>query len=398
MYLPMEETPVATISHRTLAIALPLLLAVGCDSVLDGLNDAVDDTDVAVVWRGFTHAWDVEAHRTGRFGNWVEVDTDSGFPRDFSTHHLARAGTNQDDATFSTRYDVVQATGVRFISGSTVLDIDAEEEEVVSLGETVSVALSSDAMLEDKQVFAALINGFALRSDDDSTAKKLGRLAVDLSTPTRDGDSIDFDIDVTAMLSCKSTECDLDEGIPGTDVAYSVEIHWLLVAGLDGAINVIEHDTVGTAYTYNSGQGVDESPGSLSGQALTPPLENDWTTYTTGMRGFDFDVEKNVTLFLPDSVPHLYMWKMWADPVGTLPVDPTVNGQAFFAHHYGGSTNLGHEGEAAVDIDLLTVQIDTGLKETCETSGTEPFGNASSGDEEVAVEGAIADKGELSCL
>jgi hypothetical protein len=382
--------------HRQLAIILPLLVATSsCDT---SLQDIVDDTDVAVVWRGFTHAWDVEAHRTGRFGNWVEVDTDGGFPRAFSTHHLARAGSNIDDATFSTRYDVVQATGVRFISGSTVLEIDAEEEELVDLDAAISIALDSDPMLEDKQVFAALINGFALRSDADSTAKKLGRLVVALSTPTRDSDSIDFNIDVTAMLSCKSTECDLDEGISGTDVAYTVEIHWLLVAGTDASINVVAHDTVGAAYVYASGQGVDESPGSLSGDPLTPPLANGWTTYTTGMRGFDFDVEKNVTLFLPDSVPHLYMWKMWADPVGALPIDPTVNGQAFFAHHYGGGTNLGHQGEASVEIDLLTVQIDTGLKETCETSGTESFGNANNGDEEVVSEGAIADKGELSCL
>ncbi|MBV7326974.1 hypothetical protein KFU94_01670 [Chloroflexi bacterium TSY] len=183
----------------------------GC-SFEDSLREAAEDTDVTLIWRGFTHEWLGQVHRTGRFGNWIEVDTDQVLPRDVSLHHMARTGTASDDADFSMIYDIVQATHVRFVSGMHTFPVDKTELDTLHQTETVSISVTNDERLSDKDVFVALINGFSIQVRDGSVAKKLGKLRIDLSQPIRVGNQITFDIDTSIMMSCKSTECTIDEG------------------------------------------------------------------------------------------------------------------------------------------------------------------------------------------
>ncbi|MFT7519967.1 MAG: hypothetical protein ACI9MC_002111 [Kiritimatiellia bacterium] len=389
-------------------VLLASSLCLGCeaadlptDTDLDTSTETdseVVQTDAAVLWRGVKHAWHDEVHRTGRFGNWVAVDTQGGLPREFSVHHLARTGTVKDTATFSVMYDVVQADRTRFVAGVQTLPIDTLERTTVAVSEHVVVPVSSDALLEGKSSFVALLNGFSLYVRDDELAKKLGTLQLRLSDPMLIDGRVEFDITGELYLSCASTECDLDEGLSRQTVAYDLDVHWLLVASEADAMHVIRHESVGAEYGYASKNPVPESLGELGGVALNDSLREGYASHTMGLRGFRFHVRKQTSVFLPDPVPHLFTWKMWGDVRDVGDGSLALDGQAFFAHSSNGVTNVGHKGHADLSYEPVTLQFRGGNSARCEWEDTQPFGNNSSeGVEAYERAGTIEEGEQISC-
>jgi hypothetical protein len=97
--------------------------------------------------------------------------------------------------------------------------------------EHVSIHATESNKLRDKNKFTAIINGFNLKVKDGSHAKKLGHLDIDISSCIKSLQHIEFDISGNVMMSCASTECDLDEPVfKPNNVDYGLVIHYLLIA------------------------------------------------------------------------------------------------------------------------------------------------------------------------
>lgn len=387
---------------RLFIMATTAIAISGCQGLGTALQQAAEDTDATVVWRGFEHKWDHEVHRTGRFGNWIQADSMTAFPKEVSLHHAAQSGTNADSAAFNTHYDLLQATHTRFIPGSIhIADFDMEEEEIVPFERHVEIDITGGNKLTGKTELTALINGFDL-SRRNGTAKKLGLLEVELSRPEIVGDKISFDVSGRLMLSCRSTECDVDEGAGPyrNDVHYNLDIYYLVVAGDPEFVSVLEHDTLGRSYAYDShGDGVPESLGVFTDD-ISPTLSNGYQVNAMGMRKFRFEVSKNTDMFFPDPVPHLYTWRMYGDHSGLLTYTPKVSGRAFFAHSKNGATNHPHKGQARVEFDPVSLQFKVGLKKKCEWSESRSFPN-NDGNPDSSVQsitGEIEKKGTLICI
>jgi len=373
----------------------------GCENIGRGLQEAAEDTDSAAIWRGFEHKWDHEVHRTGRFGNWIEVSSEVRFPKTVDLNHAAQSGTNADSAQFNTHYDLIQATNTRFIPGEIhISDLDMEEGEVKRFERSVEIDISVANKLTGKTVLAAVINGFDL-ARKNGTAKKLGLLEIGISEPETVGNKIRFDIRGSVMLSCKSTECDVDEGAGPfrNDVHYTLTIYYLLAAGEEDYLNVVQHSFVGNSYDYDSaGDGVSESLG-LFNRSLNQPLSSGFQTSNMGIRAFRFAVSKNTDAFFPDPVPHLFTWRMYGQHSGLLTGDLHMEGRAFFAHSRNGATNHPHQGEAAVQFKPVSMQFKVGLKKSCEWTENHSFpNNASTGASVQTKNGEIESKGNLICI
>jgi hypothetical protein len=260
-----------------------------CQSNGQSIQSIGDDSDVAITWRGLQHTFDREVHRTGKFGNWVEL-ANSAFPKVISTHHLARTGTSKDNATFAVVYDLVQATKTRFVAGVEKIAIQVREREMRTFSHHISIPVSSDLRLVGKTSFATLINGFALMTAKDALAKKLGTLEVTISTPVLSLQNIEFDISGKVFMSCASTECDYDELLGDQEVDYSLHVRYLLVASADGWMHRVQHAAVTRDYDYQSGSKVPEALGAVNSAALGPGLPSGYQTYAFGFNHFMFNV------------------------------------------------------------------------------------------------------------
>lgn len=372
------------------------------EGILDGLVDASDDTDVALFWRGFKHKWVKKVHRTGKIGNWLRTEDKNAFPKDVFINHVAQAGTSSDDAEFSTVYDVVQATHTRFVPGKVVIPISMKERVNFHFKEHVSIQATESNKLHDKTKFTAIINGFNLKLKNGSQAKKLGHLDIDMANFEKSLQHIEFDISGNVMMSCASTECDLDEPVfKPNNVDYDLVIYYLLVAGEDEWANFIEHDQLVHSYDYDSRKGeVDEKLGSINGRSLSARLENGYQASALGIKRFSFDVSKSKTVTKPDIVPHLYSWKMWLQHAGNLTVSPEVNGQLFFSHSTKSWSNVGHVGHVAMKIKPVSLQFKVGLMKSCDWTATREFPNNKSngGQHKKGKKGNIPGPGSFGCI
>ena len=384
----------SSLHRRTLLIAASAFaLAANPSYAAAGI---LDNTDVAVVWTGMKHAWDREVHRSGKLGNWVNMSSSSSFPKSFSLHHLAEAGSESDNASFSVLYDLVQATNTRFIPGTKSFHIQVSENSTPTINQHVTIPVSSDAHLADKTRFAAVLGGFELKVTNGSDALKLGTLELVASTPVLSQQNIEFDITGELFMSCDSAECPWFK--TNTQIDYTLDVHYLLVASTDDWFHPVKHNAISKSYDYNSGNEVPESLGALDA-ALSPVPDEGYAVSVTAMRGFRFEVSKETSIALPDPVPHLYKWKMWGNLSGSISASPHFTGQAFFAHSSKGVLNIGHNGHVTMRIHPLTLQFKVGLLKQCAWSETRAFGSVEQGGKvQYDNSGQITDLGNFACL
>lgn len=376
---------------KTNYILLTFLVITSCST----LKNIPNDTDVALVWRGFEHSWQGEVHRVSRIGNWIDV-SNSEFPKKVTINHSAQSGTNADVAKFSTYYDVLQAYYTKFVTGKATISIITQERKVKQFSQRVEIPVSSYAGLSGKDQVDVVLNGFDFDKKNFQT-KKLGILELNIENVQHTSSSISFDVNGELMMSCESTECGI-----GEDLEYDLKVYYLIVASTPDNFKFYHHPVVSTNYDYDSNNPVPESLGTFDYKSLNTTYDPSFSTTanTLAIRGFRFNVSKLETLLAPDIVPHLFTWKMWLAYASVVSgTEPAVKGQAFFAHSNNGVTNIGHIGHVFMEIKPVSLLFKTGgIKAYCISDGSQSFGNDASGDNIHTITGEIKGLGVQSCI
>lgn len=214
------------------SVALLLLVAGACgapehQSLPDRDRILTDPSSSAVIWQGFDHAW-TRGQDIGRLGSWVEMTCEDA-RCDAAPGHAA-AGNEVDDARYTTRYTEVQSPHANFQSGAAALELEAVEGTPYTGG--VYVRVPADPAMRGRGSYVVLLNGFDLETA--TAPRRLQQLEIRLDYVEETAGELFFAISVAVDAACAGVECPE----AGTPFSYHLQVHYLVVAGDEGAFRL----------------------------------------------------------------------------------------------------------------------------------------------------------------
>lgn len=302
--------------------------------------------DHFAVWQGFSNYWTYN-HRVNRLGDYIgQVSYPAN--EQATLVHTAATGLGKDSVYFSSYYASIQSDKIVHFSGKSVFTLKGDEGAVKIIRKKIN--LHPDSCLQQKEVYAVLLNGFDLISDSD--ADKLETFAVSLEDPVYDKtrNELSFMLQVTFQADCSTPECSL----LNQEVDYRLSIYYLIIGGMQKDVSCtemgyerkIKWDTKTEAPKIPLEKSVSISPGFENGFfayksfVLQVNKERHYLGYENAITGSGIN-PINQTAFCNMQL-HFSNWK------ARMRKSPASGGQAFFA--------FSQAGEAVIKGTLQLVQ------------------------------------------
>lgn len=252
-----------------------------------------------LIWRGWEHNWVDHPHRVGRFGNWIEEESDGAY----SLNHSSASGLDQDQATHATHYSSMKFTGSEK-RGQLSFDLRGVQNEYITFEEVITIPFIKEG---PGTVF---MDGFDLHKEGKTM--KLKALNIEITNIDFSNNEVTFTIVGQLNMVCGSIEC--PQGLFAPRVEYELSVFYQVIAGDFESINA--HGQVGRSYEYKQPlfSGYTDTYDEIIHDPLFPPNESDQeANFVIGIRGFNFFVQGQQGLNLANKTPHLYEWDQWLD-------------------------------------------------------------------------------------
>ncbi len=198
-----------------------------------GPNDNYRFDDAAVLWRGFEQKWNYN-HRMNRMGDYIVQGDFDGFPHPVKHIHSSATGLGKDEVAFQSYYSELKTKRVGIKAGQVSFDLIGKEKEALTAKEILKIELPDN--LRSKDEIVVLLNGYDLISL--SKADKMKHLSINISDGkyVDDGESLEFEIDVSFIVNCASLECNQINN----RFSYSLDVYYLIIGGDKFAFNSTE--------------------------------------------------------------------------------------------------------------------------------------------------------------
>jgi hypothetical protein len=227
-----------------LALGLTTAPAVSQQPVKRPLGQESDQTDTAVIWRGFDQKWTQANHRLNRLGDYVGGINCTGSSCSANLVHGAASGLAGDVARYTTYYTTLSARGVGFQPGHRTFVLSGKEGQPIE--REFSVSEAADANMRNRDQVVVLLNGFDLCAEDAADKPEHFRIA--MTNPVYDPDDGTFSFRVIAQLTA---DCDSAECKPPETVNYNLRVHFLIVGADEEAMHVVSRE-FSQSYAWNT--------------------------------------------------------------------------------------------------------------------------------------------------
>lgn len=189
--------------------------------------------DAGVIWMGFEHQWSYN-HRLNRLGDYLSQPEFEGYDFPVKHYHTGATGLGRDDAYFTSYYTILKTQDVGIQSGFQDFQLSGKEGERSSIIRKITIPLTPN--LQERDLVVGILNGFDLTASKG--ADKLKMLHIDLSDPVYNYNrsEVEMTIEVGFIADCGSFECHRFRQL----YDYSLEIHYLLIAGDREEFNAAE--------------------------------------------------------------------------------------------------------------------------------------------------------------
>lgn len=210
-------SPLNSITQSTI-----LLLCLVYASLAFGQQDLqVFDTpaDQILIWQGFKHEWTYN-HRINRIGNFVHNENGN-----ITSVHASATGLGADSTFYSSRYAILENTGLAHLSGKARFVIDYKEKDFMT--QTLKARISLPRGFKGTDIQLALLNGFDLLTLDQ--ADKLNHLHIELGSVQYNEaeDYLNLNIRVGFMVDCQSVECHMFRQL----AIYQLDVYFTILGG-----------------------------------------------------------------------------------------------------------------------------------------------------------------------